>query len=81
MRPALLAIALAAATLFPHGLAAKSPGGSILEGLEPIPREPVYGFGVPSSQWGWHGTHFWPYKLAHSGYYKDHLEWSYRWGY
>ncbi|NUQ63526.1 MAG: hypothetical protein HUU20_13695 [Pirellulales bacterium] len=40
-----------------------------------------YGFGVPTYNWGYFGTHYWPSCHAHRGYYGDYIQWSYRRGY
>jgi hypothetical protein len=63
-------------------ISAASPGGSILEGLGPVPCETTYGFGVPTiGHWSWRNTHYWPTQCTHTSYYGDHLDWSYRRGY
>jgi hypothetical protein len=60
---------------------ATARGGEPLPpGYEAVPQR-VYGFGVPSSRWGWYGVHYRGRVLLHRGFYGDRAQWTYRRGY
>ncbi|MBX3413874.1 MAG: hypothetical protein KF708_14380 [Pirellulales bacterium] len=41
----------------------------------------VYGFNVPTYNYGWFGAHYYPRRTWHRGYYDTHMQVSYRRGY